>query len=76
MADSRLETSLHLVHDLAQLPSACVVVIRLRNNERQTRVISQKQLARYAVGVTRIVKYTSIQSIWGVAVILSHVSLR
>ena len=48
MADSLLETSLHLVHDLAQLPSACVAVIRLRTNERQTRVISQKQLARWA----------------------------
>ena len=48
MADSRLETSLHPVHDLALLPSACVPVIRLRTNERQTRVISQKQLARWA----------------------------
>ena len=68
MADSRLETSLHPVHDLALLPSACVPVIRLRTNERQTRVISQKQLA--AVGLPRIVKYTSIQSIWGVVAAL------
>ena len=69
MVDSRLETSLHPVHDL--LPSAYVDVIRLRINERQTRVISDR-----AVGLPRIVKYTSIQSIWGVGVILSHVSLR
>ena len=48
MADSRLETSLHPVHDLALLPSACVPVKRLRTNERQTRVISQKQLAQWA----------------------------
>ena len=67
MADSRLETSLHPVHDLAVLPSACVPVIRLRTNERQTRVISQKQLARW---LPRIVKYTSIQSIWGVVAAL------
>ena len=44
--------------DLA--PSVCVPVIRLRTNERQTRVISA-----CAVGLPRIVKYTSIQSIWG-----------
>ena len=73
MADSRLETSLHPVHpvhDLALLPSTCVTVpvIRLRRNERQTRIISQKQL--YAVGLPRIVKYTSIQSIWGVVAAL------
>ena len=48
MADSLLETSLHPVNDLAQLPSAYVAVIRLHTNERQTRVISQKQLARWA----------------------------
>ena len=48
MADSRLKTSLHPVLDLALLPSACVAVIRLRTNERQTRVISQKQLAWWA----------------------------
>ena len=53
MADSRLETSLHPVHDLALFPSACVAVIRLRNNERQTRVISA-----CAVGL-RHVKCTS-----------------
>ena len=52
MADSRLETSLHPVHDLALLPSACVPVIRLRTNERQTREISQKQLARWASHAT------------------------
>ena len=45
MAGSLLETSLHPVNDLAQLPSAYVAVIRLHTNERQTRVISQKQLA-------------------------------
>ena len=67
MADNLLETSVHSVHDLAQLPSACVAVIRLRTNGRQTHVISQKKLARYAVGLPRIVKYTSIQSIWGVS---------
>ena len=48
MADSPLEASLHPVHDLALLPSACVPVIRLRINDRQTRVIAQKQLARWA----------------------------
>ena len=48
MADSRLETSLHPVHNLALRPSACVAVIRLRTNERQTRVLLQKQLARWA----------------------------
>ena len=39
MADSWLETSLHLVHDLALLSSACVAVIRLRTNGQQTCVI-------------------------------------
>ena len=48
MADSRLETSLHPVHDLALLSSACVAIIRLRINERQTRVIAKKQLAWWA----------------------------
>ena len=75
MADSRLETSLHPVHDLALLPSACIAVIRLRTNVRQTRVIIISKAA-CAVGLPRIVKYTSSQSIWGVAVILYHVSLR
>ena len=71
MADSWLQTSLHPVHDLALLPSACVAVIRLRINE-------PRNIAKVAcaVGLPRIVKYTSIQSNWGVAVILSHVSLR
>ena len=71
MADSRLETLLHPVHDLALLPSACVPVIRLRTNERQTRIL-RKQLAKAAcaVGLPRIVKYTSIQSIWGVVAAL------
>ena len=71
MADSRLETSLHPVNDLALLPSARVAVICFRTNERQMRA-----KAACAVGLTRIVKYTSIQSVSGVAVILSHVSLR
>ena len=69
MADSRLETSLHPVHDLALLPRACVAIKRLRTNERQTRVISQKQLARWASHAS--FKFTSIR---GVTVILSHVS--
>ena len=73
MADSRLQTSLYPVHDLALLQSVCVGVIRLRTNERQTRNIAK---AACAVGLPRIVKYTLIQSIWGVAMILSHVSLR
>ena len=75
MVDSRLKTSLHPVRDLhvALLPSACVAVIHLRTNERQTRNIAK---AACAVGLPRIVKYTSTQPIWGVAMILSHVSLR
>ena len=63
MADSLLETSLHPVHDLAQLPSACVAVIRLCTNKRQTRVISQKQLAQWASHGPRIVKYIYLDSI-------------
>ena len=58
MADSRLETSLHPVHDLALLPSACVAVTRWRTNERQTRVISA-----CAVSLPRIVKLSIPRSI-------------
>ena len=53
MADSRLETSLHPVHDLALLSSSCAAVIRMRTNERQTRVISQKQLAWWPINLGR-----------------------
>ena len=34
MADSRRDTSLHPVHDLALLPSACAAVIRMRTSGR------------------------------------------
>ena len=75
MADSRLETSLHPVHDLALLPSACIGLIRLHTNGRAIKARNMAKTA-CAVGFPRIVKNTSIQSILGVAVILSHVSLR
>ena len=71
MADSRLQTSLHLVSDLALFTITCTAVICRRTNKRQTRVhIAQ---VACAVGLPHIVKYSSIQSICGVAVILSHV---
>ena len=54
MANSRLETSLHPVHDLVLLPSACVPVIRLRTNERNI------AKAACAVGLPRTVKLSDI----------------
>ena len=39
MADSRLETSLHPVHDLGLLPSACVPVIHLSMNVAKCKYI-------------------------------------
>ena len=72
MADSRLQTTLHPVHDLALLQSPCVAVTIMFVYQRATDTRNIVKAA-YAVGLTRIVKYTSI---WGVAVILSHVSLR
>ena len=54
MADNRLETSLHPVHDLAVLPSAFAAVIRVRINERQTRNIAK---AAYVVGLIGLIWY-------------------
>ena len=73
MVDSWLETSLHPVHDLVLLPGVC----RCSTYEYQ-RATNARNIAKVAcaVGLQRIVKYTSIQSIWGVAVTLSHVLLR
>ena len=70
MADSWLQASLHSVRDLALLASACAAVTRMRANERNI------TKAACGVGLPCIVKYTLIQSIWGVAVISSQVSLR
>ena len=55
MADSRLETSLYPVHDLALLPSACVPVIRLRTHQRATNARNIAKAA-YAVGLPRIAR--------------------